>query len=80
MIFITGDTHGGIDFMKLRTLSQTNKMTKNDYVIIAGDFGGVWHKNTLQEDLRKYVNLPFTVLFSDRNHKGKRDVRSDTEL
>lgn len=70
-IFITGDTHGDIDFMKLRILAQKNKgLTPNDYVVIAGDFGGVWSKGTLNKDLYKYVSLPFTVLFIDGNHEN----------
>lgn len=70
-IYITGDTHGGIDFIKLRTLAQRNKnLSRSDYVIIAGDFGGVWVKGTLSKDLHKYVKLPFTVLFIDGNHEN----------
>lgn len=43
MIYITGDTHGGFG----RRFNTTNfpeqrEMTKDDYVIICGDFGGVW--------------------------------------
>ena len=39
MILITGDTHGYIDFNKLKTLSDKIKdLTYNDYVIIAGNF------------------------------------------
>ena len=71
MMFITGDTHGGIDFMKLRAFAQKyNGLTRDDYVIIAGDFGGVWCKDSLKDDLKKYVRLPFTLLFVDGNHEN----------
>lgn len=71
MIFVTGDTHCRIDFQKLRTFSQKHKeLTKNDYVIIAGDFGGVWFKPDLEKDLNLYSSLRFTVLFVDGNHEN----------
>jgi len=45
MIFITGDTHIPYDIGKLSTkrFSQQKLLAKNDYVIICGDFGGVWN-------------------------------------
>ena len=71
MILVTGDTHGYIDFNKLKTLSDKIKdLAITDYVIISGDFGGVWNKNTLDKDLYKYEKLPFTVLFVDGNHEN----------
>ncbi len=71
MIYVTGDTHCRMDFQKLRTLSQQHKeLTKKDYVIIAGDFGGVWFKSDLEKDLNLYSSLRFTVLFVDGNHEN----------
>lgn len=71
MIFVTGDTHGDVDFAKLlRFAREQPNLTKNDYVIIAGDFGGVWDESTLAEDLKPYSDLPFTVLFVDGNHEN----------
>lgn len=70
-IYITGDTHGSHDFYKLRTFADKHpELTKDDYVIIAGDFGGVWDKRTLEKDLKRYCELPFTVLFVDGNHEN----------
>ena len=45
MIYITGDTHIPIDIKKLNTknFSEQKTLTKEDYVIICGDFGGVWN-------------------------------------
>ena len=51
-----------------------SELTKNDYMIICGDFGGVWDykKETLHE--QKYLNklnkMPFTTLFVDGNHEN----------
>ena len=43
MIYITGDTHADFSrFAKNKFPIQT-EMTKDDYVIICGDFGGVWN-------------------------------------
>ena len=41
-IFITGDTHGNIDLQKLKEFPLKDELTKDDYMIIAGDFGGLW--------------------------------------
>jgi predicted phosphodiesterase len=71
MIFITGDTHGAFDFNKLIEFSSNNsKLTKKDYVIIAGDFGGLWDPNRIDESLARYSKLPITILFVDGNHEN----------
>lgn len=71
MIIITGDTHGRHDFAKLQRFATTHpELTEKDYLIIAGDFGGVWCEKTLKEDLAPYEALPFTVLFVDGNHEN----------
>lgn len=71
MTFITGDTHGRIDYYKLIDFARKNEgLTKKDFMIIAGDFGGVWNKATLEEDLDIYSRLPWTTLFVDGNHEN----------
>ena len=71
MIYITGDTHGDIDFEKLPVFAKEHpELTENDYLIIAGDFGGVWDKDSLEQDLIPYEKLPFTTLFVDGNHEN----------
>ncbi|MGM9972290.1 MAG: metallophosphoesterase [Anaeroplasmataceae bacterium] len=70
MILVTGDTHGTIDYEKIHNLNKKSILGKNDYLIIAGDFGGVWNKNTLENDLSYYTKLPFNVLFVDGNHEN----------
>lgn len=44
MVYITGDTHGDIDIHKLamRNFPQQKSMSKNDSLIVCGDFGCVW--------------------------------------
>ncbi len=71
MIYVTGDTHGRRDFVKLLYFAEANPgLTKRDYVIIAGDFGGVWSEQTLEFSLDLFSGLPFTVLFVDGNHEN----------
>ena len=71
MIYVTGDTHGSHDFGKLRRFAAKHpRLTKEDYLIVSGDFGGVWYEKTLDEDLKPYEELPFTVLFVDGNHEN----------
>ncbi len=71
MIYVTGDTHGQHDFAKLERFAlQHAELTKEDFLIVAGDLGAVWDERTLERDLRPYRDLPFTVLFVDGNHEN----------
>lgn len=72
-IFITGDTHGNIDRLRLsrRNFPDSKKLSRDDYVIIAGDFGEVWHGSSADDlginwhGVRKY-----RTLFIDGNHEN----------
>lgn len=69
-IFVTGDTHRD-DLLGIKDFCGKHpELTKSDYVIIAGDFGGVWDKKTLERDLKPFSDLPVTVLFVDGNHEN----------
>ena len=70
-IFVTGDTHGGIDIAKLHRSRwpEQQSLTKRDYLIILGDFGGVWREgNTELVDLLE--KRPFTTLSILGNHEN----------
>lgn len=72
-VFITGDTHGNIDWHKLNStkFEQGKELTKNDFIIVCGDFGGVWYGNTTDEYIQNwYNNKPWTTLFIDGNHEN----------
>ena len=72
-IFITGDTHCDYDWKKLNTscFPEQKELTKDDYVIIAGDFGGVWAQDKTDEYIIKtYEKRNFTTLFVDGNHEN----------
>ena len=88
-IYVTGDTHGSqshgmysIDgFMhRFNTTSfpEQKEMGKEDYVIICGDFGGIWDTDRLRvrESPSEKAGLdwldqkPFTTLFIPGNHEN----------
>ena len=73
MIYVVGDIHGSIHIHKLniKNFPQQKDLTKNDYVLICGDFGLVWNNNG--EDLwwRHWLDeRNFTTLFIDGNHEN----------
>lgn len=70
MIYVMGDTHR-TDLFYIHCFCDNHpELTKKDYIIIAGDFGGVWSKKTLERDLKPFSDLPVTVLFVDGNHEN----------
>ena len=72
-IFITGDTHADIDWHKLNTKNfpEQKELTKDDYLIITGDFGGVWFLDKTDAYIQKnYGQRNFTTLFIDGNHEN----------
>lgn len=73
MIYITGDTHIPVDIQKLavKRFPEQKEMTKNDYVIICGDFGGVWDGSNEEKYWIKWLkNKNFATLFIDGNHEN----------
>ena len=72
-VYITGDTHGDIDIEKLNKeyFPEQETMTKDDYLIIAGDFGGVWSGGEKDDALLDwYESRRYTTLFIDGNHEN----------
>lgn len=74
MIYVTGDIHGDATRFSSDAFPEQKEMTKNDYVIIAGDFGLIWNQenNTDYEDywLDWLDKKSFTTLFVDGNHEN----------
>ena len=68
MIYITGDTHGNIDFGKLKKYFSKIYVTHEDYLIILGDVGIVWSE--YEHYINDYNSLGLTVLFVDGNHEN----------
>lgn len=72
-MYIIGDLHGYIDISKLNSkrFPQNSRLTKEDFVIIAGDFGLVWDNKNDEKYWRKWLsNKNFTTLFIDGNHEN----------
>lgn len=74
MIYITGDTHSNFSRFTEENFPIQSEMTKNDYIIICGDFGGVWtfeEESIREKELLDWLdNKNFTTLFVDGNHEN----------
>ena len=74
MFYITGDTHGTVDWAKINTTffpKQRYMSEQSDFLIVTGDFGGVW--DGAEQDryvLKAYNQRNFTTLFIDGNHEN----------
>lgn len=70
-IYVTGDTHQDFSRFTAHAFPESTGLTKKDYMIICGDFGGVWSgEDKEQERLDQLDALPFTTLFVDGNHEN----------
>ena len=74
MIYITGDCHSDFTRFSMDNFSIQTEMTKDDYVIICGDFGGVWTFENESEQEKYWLDWlnkkNFTTLFVDGNHEN----------
>ena len=50
MALVTGDCHGNFARFEQKHFSEQANMTKDDTVIIAGDFGGVWFGDSRDDE------------------------------
>lgn len=80
MIYLTGDTHGDIDWSKINTKNwpEQKQLTKNDYLIIVGDVAMRWFDTLPNGELNRtdkytidyYNKKKCTTLFIDGNHEN----------
>lgn len=74
MIYITGDCHQNFERFNGSIFPEQKEMTKDDYVIICGDFGGVWSNNEKNREENMLLDglacKPYTTLFVDGNHEN----------
>ncbi len=74
MIYITGDTHAEFNRFNMENFPEQKEMTKDDYVIICGDFGDVWDYRGESKHDRHWLDWlearSFTLLFVDGNHEN----------
>ena len=71
-IIITGDIHGNpFQRLNLENFPEGKTFTKEDYVIILGDFGLVWDDSAMEHSCLDWLeNKPWTTLFIDGNHEN----------
>ena len=71
MVFVTGDLHGNFERFKPKYFPEQARMTKQDIMICAGDFGGVWFGDSRDDEtLDRLERLPFTLAFVCGNHEN----------
>lgn len=68
VIYVTGDTHGEVS--RFETIHEQYRLTENDALIVAGDFGCIFGLGRRDEmKLDTLAALPYTILFLDGNHE-----------
>ena len=73
MIYLTGDIHGDIDIHKLSSANwpEGRTLTRDDYLIVLGDFGLVWNGGSEERWWQGWLeDKPWTTLFVDGNHEN----------
>ena len=71
MIFITGDTHGDFTRFSSENFPEQKSMSKEDIVIVCGDFGGLWDGSRKERYWLDWLeDKPFTTLFVSGNHEN----------
>ena len=71
MVFATGDCHGNFERFKPKYFPEQARMTKQDIMICAGDFGGVWFGDSRDDETLDWLErLPFTLAFVCGNHEN----------
>lgn len=71
MVFVTGDTHSEFRRFATKKFPEQKQMGREDYVIICGDFGGIWDDSREENAKLDWLNeKPFTTLFVDGNHEN----------
>ncbi|SCY69288.1 Calcineurin-like phosphoesterase [Lachnospiraceae bacterium XBB2008] len=83
MIYLTGDTHGEFHRFNTTAFPEQRDMTKDDYVIICGDFGCIWEAEGESKQEKYWLDWfeerPYTLLFIDGNHENFERIYSYPE-
>lgn len=72
-VYVTGDTHGDFTRFSARFFPDQIELTKEDIVIILGDFGGIWEQTMTKDEewwLDWLNDKNFTLAFIDGNHEN----------
>ena len=69
MIYVTGDCHADFHKFSSRAFRKQKEMTRDDFVIVCGDFG-IWSDVEADTERLDWLSdKPFTLLFVDGNHE-----------
>jgi hypothetical protein len=87
MIYAFGDLHGTLEIYKLSSeyFPEGKTLTKDDYVIVLGDYGLIWNGVPSKEEIwwtNWLSEKPWTTLFVDGNHEhhARLDNLETTEM
>jgi DNA repair exonuclease SbcCD nuclease subunit len=73
-VYITGDVHFDKSINRLVCFNNKKKsLTKDDYLIVAGDFGLIWHSEYNEKEkylIKLYNDFNFTTVFVPGNHEN----------
>ncbi len=70
MVYITGDCHADWRKFSNDSFPEQKDMTRDDYVIVCGDFG-LWHGSQTEQWWFRWFSVKnFTLLFVDGNHEN----------
>ena len=77
MVYVTGDIHGKPVRLNTESFYEQKEFSGNkedNYVIILGDFGLIWNRDTESKQEKWWLDWlqdkPFTTLFVDGNHEN----------
>ena len=70
-LYITGDTHGDFSRFRPESFYEQERLTKEDVILVAGDFGGVWYGDSRDDAGLNFLDSrPFTTAFVSGNHEN----------
>lgn len=70
MIYVAGDCHADWSKFSTNCFPEQKEMTRDDFVIVCGDFG-IWHDDRTERYWLKWLEeKSFTILFVDGNHEN----------
>ena len=70
MVFVTGDCHGDFRKFNERFFPIQDELTRDDIMIICGDFG-IWNDDASERWWLQWLSKkPFTIAFVDGNHEN----------
>ena len=70
-LYITGDPHGDFSRFRPESFYEQERLTKEDVILVAGDFGGVWYGDSRDDAGLNFLDSrPFTTAFVSGNHEN----------